>query len=125
MNGYERRRYKADRYKTIRSKTQAAYKVLRKAGYVCRSNFWCCQGCGGSVLATDYDDPDKYIFWHQQDTESAENGGELYLAWDGNGWEIAYALREQGLTIHWDGTSANRIAVGLPEDAENSEAVAV
>lgn len=110
-------------YEEIRDRVQGAYKVLRKKGYRCRSNFWCCQTCGWADISTDKDGKPlvgedeelKAVFWHNQDTSSAKMGGQLYLAWGGDGEEIVAALEEQGLEVEWDGSERTRIKVGLRE----------
>lgn len=63
-----------------------------------------------------------YVFYHMQDTESAVEGGGLYLNYGaiqdgeaaaiGIGKEIAASLRQQGLQVE-DETWAKRIGVRL------------
>jgi hypothetical protein len=99
-------------YPELRTKVQAAYRELRKEGYACRSNFSCCQNCARHELA-DKGHVEKVVFWHMQDTDSAKRSGKLYLAWSGNGREIARVMRKQGLTVKWDNTEATRIRVHI------------
>lgn len=101
-------------YEDIRDRVQAAYRILRKKGYRCRSNFSCCQSCAWAELG----DEEKVVFWHRQDTDSARYRGELYLAWDGDVEEIGQALREQGLQVEVPPRDTLRFKVSLPEEQE-------
>lgn len=59
-------------YDTLKSRIQKAFAKLRALGYICRSNFWCCQSCACADIAQmkKYDaNNSKYVFWHRQDTE--------------------------------------------------------
>jgi len=64
-----------------------------------------------------------YAFYHMQDTESAVEGGGLYLNYgalqDGEaaaveiGKEIAAILKQRGLEVFWDETWEKRIGVKM------------
>lgn len=105
-------------YAEINSLMKLAYADLRKQGYICRSNFRCCQTCGGYAISQmkkfDENNP-RYVFWHQQDTEHCKKPyGEdpyLYLSWAGDGHVIVSALREHGLDVEWNGKITERIKV--------------
>ena len=107
----------------------AAFAALESRGIVARQNFTCCQSCGHGEI---YDEVEGargagravrgYAFYHQQDTESAIHYGELYLAYGSTdeslstadvGERVADALREQGLSVDWDGSDRSRIRVSL------------
>lgn len=101
---------------------KAAYRVLRKQGFYCRSNFWCCQGCACSAISIRSEergeDPEKqkYVFYHQQDNENLLEQGNCYMAWGGptDGEEIKKAFEKAGLRVEWDGTRSSRFKVSLP-----------
>jgi|Laugresu1bdmlbsd_1035121.scaffolds.fasta_scaffold00478_19 hypothetical protein len=86
-----------------------AFKELRMHGYFARQNFTCCQSCGWAEVPEDKGD--KAVFYHNQDYQSMKEGGDLYLAWSGDGNLICNVLRENGMEVRWDGTSATRICV--------------
>lgn len=106
---------------TTKQKITQSFRDLRKAGYFARQNFWCCQGCGWSAIPEE--SKHKAVFYHRQDTESFD-GKELkrplHLAWDGDGHEIAGILRNNGLSVEWNGSPDTRIKV-LPKGADNDE----
>lgn len=88
------------RYVKIRGRVQQAFRVLRKLGYRCRSNFSCCMSCGLAELEAG-GVTDKWVFWHRQDTDSAARTGELHLRWGGDGHLICDELRKAGLRVVW------------------------
>lgn len=118
-----RRRPSIDHDQLIATKDaiKTAFKSLRKSGFIARSNFWCCQGCGCVAIAQMAEkkgiEPkdQKYIFYHQQDNAAMIEDGNCDLAWGGptDGKEIQRAMQEAGLTVSWDGTRANRFNVSL------------
>lgn len=86
-----------------------AFKELRKHGYFARQNFTCCQSCGWAEVPEDKSD--TAVFYHNQDYQSYKEGGDLYLAWSGDGNLICSVLRENGLDVEWEGTPDVRIRV--------------
>ena len=65
-----------------------------------------------------------YVFFHQQDTESAVESGNLYLSYGASnntadavflqiGQEIFDTLKAVGLNAHWDGKLEHRIGITL------------
>ncbi|MBF9133566.1 hypothetical protein I0C86_32205 [Plantactinospora sp. S1510] len=101
-----------------------AFRALDLAGIVARESFSCCQNCGVSEIdeeVAEGEAPRGYAFYHQQDAEHAAEGSVLHVAYGPFGQapsaeigaEVAAALREQGLPVHWDGDSATRIRVPL------------
>jgi hypothetical protein len=108
----------------------ASFAQLEAHGILARQDFSCCQNCGHGEMwdlaqsALAEDRPVRgYAFYHHQDTESAVEGGGLYLAYGsvtegdealtGIGHEIVGALRSNGLHVTWDGTTKKRIVVSL------------
>lgn len=97
-----------DPYQLISLAVQRAYHDLRGRGYACYADLLCCQTCALSVI-----DGDKYVFWHRQDADLAEESGTLGLAWCGDGDEIVRAMRAMGLDVEWGGDKGKRIVVKL------------
>jgi hypothetical protein len=108
----------------------SAFAALERVGVVSRQDFSCCGTCGAGEIQDEMDKVAKsgtrvrgYAFFHMQDTESAVEGGGLYLNYGavqdgevaavGIGKEIAASLKQQGLQIDWDETYAKRIGVRL------------
>jgi hypothetical protein len=104
-----------------------AFDALESQGIVSRQNFTCCSTCGHSEIWGEIEQAegqsDGYTFYHMQDTESAVEGGFLYLAFGATsggeegtrliGERVASALRQAGLTVEWDGSPSRRIGVQL------------
>jgi len=105
-----------------------AFAALERAGVVSRQDFSCCGNCGVGEIQDEMGKVGKtgtrvrgYAFYHMQDTESAVEGGGLYLNYgaveDGEaaaveiGKEIAASLKQQGLQVDWDESWAKRIGV--------------
>lgn len=94
-----------------KKKLNKAFTALRKAGYTAKQNFLCCQSCAWNALSDK--EAEKAVFYHRQDTERMKESGELWLAWSGKGKEIVKILKEQGLTVEWEGKKGTRIMVDL------------
>jgi len=105
---------------------QQAFGQLAAEGFLVRENFTCCQTCGWAEAddelanAVEQGRPFKgVVFFHQQDTESAVEGGSLYLAYGGEhgsevaGQQVVKALETAGLTVNWNGSAKTRICVTL------------
>lgn len=106
-----------------------AFAELDRKGIVARHNFTCCQTCGHAEISYELDETRQYrpvrgyVFYHQQDTESAVMGYGLYLAYGAVnstevdsvaiGWEIVDTLRDAGLSVTWNGTINKRIHVDI------------
>ncbi|MDH3402385.1 MAG: hypothetical protein OES32_04100 [Acidobacteriota bacterium] len=104
-----------------------AFALLEARGVVARQNFACCQTCGHAEIGEEIEAARKiapvigYVFFHMQDTESAADGGGLYLAYGpvGDtsevqvGKQIQGALREVGLHPQWNGEATQRIHVPM------------
>lgn len=112
---------------TDKDKVKAAFKALRKIGYIARQNFLCCSGCANAQLANEVEakggdlETAKHVYYHQQcndafrdkrDDLTPDLHGVLFIHWQGDGVEIVRALREQGLDAIWpDGDSGRCIEV--------------
>jgi hypothetical protein len=107
-----------------------AFAYLESNGIVSRQHFSCCGTCGSGEIHTEMANITAkghhvrgYTFYHVQDTESAVEGGGLYLSYGANvpepeaaieiGQEIVAALHAHGLATKWDGTWNYRIFVTL------------
>jgi hypothetical protein len=86
-----------------------AFNDLRRKGYFARQNFTCCQSCGWAEVPNEYEN--RAVFYHQQDQESMREGGDLYLAWAGNGQEIVKIFEKYGFLVDWNGDNRTRIKV--------------
>lgn len=100
----------------------AAFAELEAAGIVCRQNWTCCQTCGLAEIGEEIEPGSRgYVFYHQQDTERVLEDGSLFLAYGACSDvkaeqlevanEIARIIRENGLTVEWDGSLEKRIMV--------------
>lgn len=116
----------------------AVFDALEADGITARPNFSCCGNCGVAEIGDEAaSDARGYVFFHQQDTESAAAGGGLYMSYGtfaeesedfekdtvAIGREVAAALTAGGLSVKWDGSVRKRIQVTpldwrlrLPED---------
>jgi hypothetical protein len=107
-----------------------ACRDLEASGIFCRQNFSCCGTCGVAEIQIEMDEAVAkgvrvrgYLFYHEQDTESAVEGGGVYLnygAFEGNdeasiaiGEEIRSAFMIHGLKVVWNGSLNTRIHVDL------------
>jgi hypothetical protein len=110
-------------------KLQAIFASLESQGIVCREDFTCCMTCGFAEIQDEVEEARAagkkvrgITFFHQQDTESAVEGGGVYLAYDSVeeglsqeevGKMIAAAIKAGGLSTQWDGDTRRRIDVAL------------
>jgi hypothetical protein len=107
-----------------------AFEKLEDAGIVARQHFTCCGTCGVAEMGAEVSEAEArglkvrgYVFFHQQDTDSAVEGHGLYLNYgaieDGEpkalavGREIVAAIESCGLKTNWDGSWDKRIGVTL------------
>lgn len=98
----------------------SVFETLDANGIVARADFACCGNCGHTEIGAEAGDSARgYVFFHQQDTERAAEGGGLHLAYgtfgDGDpaevGREVVAALTAANLPTEWDGTAGRRILV--------------
>ncbi len=113
---------------TDNDRLDRAFAELGKTGIVARQNFSDCGTCGVAEIADEMEEAHKagkrvrgYVFFHEQDTESAIDGA-FYLSYGARdageraqlaiGREVATALGKAGLTVEWNGKLDERIGVG-------------
>lgn len=119
-------------HKTDFDRLEDAFRILKSKGIVARHDFTCCGTCGTAEIIYEAEDEQKfgatmhgYVFYHQQDTESAVEGYGLYfnygaLAETANdaqhieiGNLLAKTLSSVGLNVDWNGTLEERVGVAL------------
>lgn len=103
-------------------KLTSAFMELDEEGIVAREHFTCCGSCGASEIHAEADGNHfGYVFYHAQDTESAQETGNLYLAYGHIGLAkksssevaemIVDKLKNFGLDVVWNGNTNTRILV--------------
>jgi len=110
---------------------ELAFDMLDDKDIVARQNFTCCGTCGAAEINLEIEEFEAYgrrargyVFFHQQDTESAVESGNLYLSYGASnntadavflqiGQEIFDTLKAVGLNAHWDGKLEHRIGITL------------
>lgn len=136
----EERRRQADERNRIAAEAQdkltAAFKTLRKQGFIARQRHLCCNSCAGCKIADDVETKVKagklrpdfkgavfysrqsgifrddrisklYLQFGQVSTDHGDKGIPTVEA----GKLICQTLREAGLTVEWDGTEHSCILV--------------
>jgi hypothetical protein len=117
---------------TDNDRLDAAFQTLeRDYGVLARQDYWCCQTCGTAAIADELTATRKkkaggaigYTFFHNQDTESAVDGGGLFLAYGGAaltdqstravGRVIVDVLADHKLRPDWDHDVNTRIFVPM------------
>lgn len=97
-----------------------ALAALAGKGIVMLADFTCCGSCGAAEIGAEAGEGDRgYVFFHQQDTESAATGGGLMLSYgtfDGTdptvvGREVVEAVLAAGAEVEWNGSASRRIHV--------------
>ncbi len=123
---------------TDKDKLNAAFKNLRKQGFIAKQNFQCCNSCAGYEIATQVKEMPEakrakvkgVVTYNRQSTERAfhprwGNGhllitygpvtvdevGEFGLPTVEVGNALKAALEEQGLKVKWDGNPDSCIGV--------------
>lgn len=99
---------------TTKQQVNNGFRLLRKAGYFAKQNFWCCRSCGLSAIPEDKSE--KYVFYHNQDNDAWNRKSrtldkKLYLAWNGDCEEICNILTSVGLSLEHHGGREKRIAI--------------
>lgn len=100
----------------------AAFEALSDAGITAEQNFTCCMSCGVAEIRGEAADGDHgWVFYHEQDTESAIGGNGLMLAFGAYSRseedavavaeQCVEALRQAGLNAHWTGRVDQRLYV--------------
>ncbi len=109
-----------------------AFRALRRQGLAAYhpddlGDSSCCGGCGHSFAQCELEDnPDQkgYVFYHDQDRESGQESGDMYIRFSSRsegseadsvavGNLVAEALRKQGLVVDWDGDPSRAIKVAM------------
>jgi hypothetical protein len=115
---------------TDNDRLDRAFEMLERAGIVARQNFTCCSNCGHYEIGDEIKAARKkrrpvsgYAFYHMQDTESAVEGGGIYIKYDTLtsddekkkqvGRKIVEALEESDLDAVWNGDPNTAILVRL------------
>ncbi|GAA1397192.1 hypothetical protein GCM10009639_34250 [Kitasatospora putterlickiae] len=108
---------------------EAAFDALEERGVVAAMDFTCCANCGYAEIGGEAEEGSRgFVFFHQQDTERAAEGGALMLRYGGFqvdgepaeaavrrtaevGRAVVAALTTAGLPVEWDGSPETAIAV--------------
>ncbi len=109
----------------------AAFAELKASGLIAEQNFWCCQSCASSDVRATIKQarksggtvPRGYVFYHDQDTDCAIQGGGLYLAFGSREGKnaacqaiashVVDTLKRHGLEPEWSGKLDVRIFLPL------------
>lgn len=111
-------------------RVDAAFEIMERSGLICRQHYTCCGTCGAFEMHDEMNAclaegvPVRgYVFYHEQDTESAVDGYGLYLSYGSTepgeaaalavGAEIVEALERAGLRTRWNGRWSTRIWVDV------------
>ncbi|MFC5890869.1 hypothetical protein RMN57_12275 [Kitasatospora sp. CM 4170] len=107
----------------------AAFDALEEGGVVAAMDFTCCASCGYAEIGGEAEEGSRgFVFFHQQDTESAAAGAGLMLRYGGFrgagepkesaerrtveiGREVVAALEAVGLPVEWNGSPDKAIHV--------------
>jgi hypothetical protein len=115
---------------TDNDRLSRAFARLSGEGILAVEDFTCCQSCGHYEIGDKLEEAARqgrrvrgYVFYHQQDTESAIEGGGVYLAFgevegrpEGSlavARRAVEVLTEAGLEVRWDGVTSKRPHVAL------------
>lgn len=100
-----------------------AFEFLKQSGIFSAQDYWCCSSCGHAAAAESMTEQKTrgYVFYHEQDTERAVEGGGLMLAYgsyEGEdekttaiAQEIGSALDRFGVPYEWNGSPDSRIFI--------------
>ena len=111
-------------------KLMAAMSELENTGIACRDNFTCCGSCGAAAIGEEMRELTKsgtaargYMFFHEQDVESATEGDGLYLNYGDKtgdhdasvliGKEVCRVLAKHGIETDWNQSIDMRIHVRM------------
>lgn len=106
---------------TDADRLERAFAALEGRGITAREHFTCCRSCGLSEIHAENEQARGFVFFPTQNTDGAASGHGLSLYYGGFdesegtttdvGQEVVAALREEGLTVKWDGSPDNAIDV--------------
>ncbi|HMY21109.1 MAG TPA: hypothetical protein PKA58_32525 [Polyangium sp.] len=100
-----------------------AFEFLQQSGIFSAQDYWCCSSCGHTAAAESMTEQKTrgYVFYHEQDTDRAIDGGGLMLAYgsyEGEdekttaiAREIGSALDRFGVPYEWNGSPDSRIFI--------------
>jgi hypothetical protein len=110
----------------------AAFKDLRKLGWVARQSFWCCDTCAGYDLGQNpKNDGKPAVFYNKQEAASFQRSGEVYLAWGrvngtlfkSDAEQLVRVLEAHGLEVEWNGKDSGKVLVkGMAQPVVEPEA---
>ena len=125
-------------FKKNKARLNAAFRDLRKQGFLAKQDFACCQSCGVADLMDEAEFLAQRgravkggVFYHMQDTDNLREDGRCHLAYlslDVSGDTSDAALEEaavvvgqravetlhrHGVKTEWDGTVGRRIGIDL------------
>ncbi len=114
----------------------AAFEDLNAMGIMARHNWWCCSNCGSGAMPDEFERLEGvwqgvpiigYIYYHEQDTERAAEGGGVYFGigsmidcdsdekYEAHSMAIAKmavgVIESHGLKVEWEGVFAKRPCV--------------
>ena len=111
---------------------ELAFDMLEEEDIVARQHFTCCGTCGAAEIGVEIEDYEElgreaqgYVFFHQQDTESAVESGSLYISYGAAdaeadtaasiavGQRLFDVLTKVGLKPIWDGKINHRVGVAI------------
>jgi hypothetical protein len=109
---------------------EVAFAALEEQGIVARHDFTCCGTCGASEIHAEISQERDsgrtihgYVFYHQQDTESAVDGYGLHfnygpvmsgqLNYEDVAKVLVAALTGAGLAVEWNGNTNQRVKAAL------------
>lgn len=126
---------------TDKAKLTAAFRELRRRGFIARQNFKCCSGCAGAALGNELVErhkagkplPRGVVFYHRQDAEDLASSGRCMarfgqiLGYDGNpeplvttpvetaavGAEAVEVFRAAGVGVKWNGDPDQCIEISV------------
>lgn len=125
----------------LKKKLDAAFRALRKRGYIARQSFSCCSNCAGydlSIMLKEAHEAGKAlprgsVFYHRQDAECLRETGRTMLRYgqieywghevneilatplstDQVAVEVMEELERAGVPAEWDGDTARCIEIDL------------
>ncbi|MER5981755.1 hypothetical protein [Streptomyces sp. NPDC001787] len=99
---------------TDADRLERAFAALEGRGITAREHFACCRSCGLSEIHAENEQARGFVFFSSQGSDSVASGHGLTLYFGGFdeserttadvGHEVVAALREEGLTVAWDGS---------------------
>jgi hypothetical protein len=121
---YKNNRIDYKKIEDVKTAITASFKQVKKEhGFTfTRQNFMCCQSCACAAIPSD---TKKYVFYHQQDNGSFQEGYSLILRYGTSldygdkheekvkelANELVNTLKANGLVVDWDGDIHTAIEV--------------